>query len=315
MRFHCLLPVRDEADILAQTLNHALAWADSIWVYDTGSVDCSWEIVQEAAARDKRVIPVDKAPVFFSETHLRPYLFDLARRQMEEGDWFLRMDADEFHHVSPRDFVTQMMRPHETLAYHQYFDFRLLKSEAEAWGEGGETVADRSRPIEERRRNYTVSVYSEPRLCRYRTTMKWPAGISFPFNAGYVARERLPIRHYPHRDPLQLQRRCRLRALMMGDPTHDGQSYLHWLEDDWKSLLTPDDAPGLLHWPPGRELPQVRQLNHLRKGQVRLAQRLLHAGLLPLMDRRRPAFGAEDKPVPLPAELARNLETLLNPKN
>lgn len=315
MRFHCLLPVRDEADILAQTLNHALTWADSIWVYDTGSVDSTWDIVLEAAARDKRVIPMEKKPVFFSETHLRAYLFDKARRKMAEGDWFLRMDADEFHHLSPKDFVEQRMRRHETLAYHQYYDFRLLRSEAAAWESGEETVADRSRPIEQRRRHYTVSVYSEPRLCRYRKTMQWPAGISFPYNAGYVAKERLPIRHYPHRDPLQLQRRCRLRALMMADPTHDGQSYLHWLEDDWKSFLTADDAPGLLYWEPGCELPQVRQLNHLKKGLARLAQRVLHGTLLPVMDARRPAFGPEQSPVPLPEDLVRRLETLLDAQN
>ena len=58
--FFALLPVRDEADIIGQCLDHALRWADEIYVFDTGSVDNAWEIVQEFASRDKRVVPMRK---------------------------------------------------------------------------------------------------------------------------------------------------------------------------------------------------------------------------------------------------------------
>ncbi|MEQ1751412.1 MAG: glycosyltransferase, partial [Prosthecobacter sp.] len=64
MKFHCLLPVRDEADIIGQCLQHLLMWADAIYVFDTGSVDNTWEIVQDFAAKDKRVIPLRKDPVY-----------------------------------------------------------------------------------------------------------------------------------------------------------------------------------------------------------------------------------------------------------
>ncbi|HYF37471.1 MAG TPA: glycosyltransferase family 2 protein, partial [Prosthecobacter sp.] len=215
MRFHVLLPVRDEADIIRQCLRHLLGWADRICVFDTGSVDDTWEIVQAVAAEDERVVPLRKEAVYFSEPKLRGWIFHQARQHMRTGDWFVRADADEFHHVPPPEFVRTRLRPHETIAYHQYYDFRLTGSEVELWEEGKETLADRARPIEERRRWYTMSEYSEPRLCRYRESMQWPPTVSFPFNAGYVARTRLPIRHYPHRDPVQLERRCLLRAVMM----------------------------------------------------------------------------------------------------
>ena len=55
-------------------------WADAIYVFDTGSVDETWEIVQDFAARDKRVVPIRKEPVFFSETRLRGYMFHVARQ-------------------------------------------------------------------------------------------------------------------------------------------------------------------------------------------------------------------------------------------
>ncbi|MBE2286880.1 MAG: glycosyltransferase family 2 protein [Prosthecobacter sp.] len=313
--FHCLLPVRDEADIIGQNLQHALTWADAIYVFDTGSVDDTWDIVQQAAARDKRVVPLRKEPVYFSETRLRGGMFHLARSRMRDGDWFLRMDADEFHHVPPPEFIKTRMSAHETIAYHQYFDFRLLQSEVKGWEEGQESLRDRARPIEDRRRHYTVSVYAEPRLCRYRSTMQWPATVSFPFNAGYVARERLPIRHYPHRDPAQLERRCRLRAVMMADKENRSNwsrpELHHWAEAEWRKFITPDDLPELEVWMPGTDLPHVRQLNHLRGPLTRAAQRLTHAFLLPLLDARRPAFNNGTSPQQIPAEIVQRLEAEL----
>src|SRR5687767_5208812 len=133
MKFIALLPVRDEADIIGQCLKQLLEWVDAIYVFDTGSVDETWQIVQDFVGRDKRVIPIGQEPVFFSETRLRGYMFHVARQQMRQGDWFLRVDADEFHHIQPPDFVKDHMRKHETVAYHQYYDFRLLQSEVEAW--------------------------------------------------------------------------------------------------------------------------------------------------------------------------------------
>jgi glycosyltransferase involved in cell wall biosynthesis len=213
MRFHALLAIRDEADIIGQSLQHMLKWADTIFVFDTGSVDETWEIVQEAAAADRRVRPLNQDAVVFDDSLVRGWLFDKARKEMEEGDWFLRVDADEFHHVTPPEFVRTRLSKHETVVWHQYYDFRLLESEVTAWRAGKETVADRQRPIADRRRWFTVSSYSEPRLCRYRSTMRWPKSASFPINAGFVARERLPVRHYLHRDPPQLNKRCKIRAL------------------------------------------------------------------------------------------------------
>lgn len=315
MKFTCLLPARDEADIIGQCLTQLLTWADAIYVFDTGSVDETWEIVQEFAARDKRVLPMRKEAVYFSEPRVRGYMFNVAREQMQDGDWFLRVDADEFHHIAPPEFVRTHMRRHETVAYHQYYDFRLLQSEVTAWERGEETLVDRARAIAERRRHYTVSTYSEPRLCRYRVTMQWPETVSFPYNAGLVARERLPIRHYPHRDPIQLHRRCRLRTVMMADAENRtnwrGLVHHHWDEADWSQFVTPDDLTGLKHWKHGTELPLVYATDHLQQPHVRAAQRLAHAFLLPWLDARRLAFSPNAQPQPISRRIVQELARAL----
>ena len=116
MSFIALLPVRDEADIIGQSLRHALAWADAIYVFDSGSVDNTWEIVLDLASREKRVKPIRKEPVYFSDTRVRGFLFHYARQFMRDGDWFLRIDADEFHHIPPPEFAKPHLRKGETIA-------------------------------------------------------------------------------------------------------------------------------------------------------------------------------------------------------
>jgi hypothetical protein len=211
--------------------------------------------------------------------------------------------------------VKTRLRKHETIVYHQYYNFCLLDSEMRAWQEGRETLADRARPIEERRRWFLPSVYSEPRLCRYRRTMQWPPTVSFPYNAGFVARERLPIRHYPHRDPMQLERRCRLRAVMMADRENRqnwSQPELHhWAEAEWRKFITPDDEPGLQQWTAGEPLARVGYMNHLARPPKRVAQRLVHACMLPLLDRCRPKWPSDAYPQRIPPALVAQLEEAL----
>jgi glycosyltransferase involved in cell wall biosynthesis len=307
MRFICLLPVRDEADIIGQCLGQLLRWADEIHIFDTGSVDSTWEIVWDWAAKDKRIVLLKKDPVYFSETYLRGWMFHQARKKMRNGDWFLRVDADEFHHIPPPEFVKTRLRRHETIVWYQYYEFQLTQSDVAEWEAGRETLADRSRSIEQRRRWFTAGAYCEPRLCKYRETMRWPPMVTFPYNAGFVARERLPIRHYPHRDPAQLDRRCRLRTLMLRDPTRHEGSFVHWRQNEWQKFVVPDNQPGLRHWAPGTELPELRLLNHLAKLPQRTAQRIIHAVGLPLLDRLRPAWEEGTYPQKIPDELTRHL--------
>jgi glycosyltransferase involved in cell wall biosynthesis len=311
-RFHALLPVRDEADVIGQSLQQMLIWADAIYVFDTGSVDNTWEIVQDFSTKDRRVIPLKRDPVYYSEPLLRGWMFHQARKNMKDGDWFLRVDADEFHHIPPPEFVATRLRKHETIVWHQYYDFRLTASEVKAWEAGKETLADRNLPIEQRRQWFTTSEYSEPRLCRYRETMQWPTTHSFPCNAGYVALERLPIRHYPHRDPEQLRRRVRLRAIMMANCHNWTQpENHHWSEAEWRRFVAPNDLPGMLHWQPGTDLPRPNFASHLRRRHIRALQRFVHAFCLPILDRTRSKWAETAYPPRIPRDMVNVLNAEL----
>jgi hypothetical protein len=325
MRFHGLMVIRDEDDILPQCLAHLLKWIDAIYILDLGSKDSTWQIVQEAAARDRRIIPWKSEPYRFDES-LRGYVFDAFRSQFEDGDWILRLDADEFYEMTPREFVSRRMHPHESCVCLAWYYFRLTSREVEDYEAGKMALMeDRCRPIEDRRRFYKIPEYAEPRMFRYRASMKWPASRSFPFNAGYMAQERIPIRHYPHRDPEQMKKRYRLRATMMELQASAGP---HWRLADWrKEVLQVDGSnfreqtgaseglsaaeghtAGELHyWQPGTALPPIgNDIQHRSSLSRRAVQRVIHPHLVRWMDSFREAW-SPIQPQRLSAEIQARL--------
>jgi hypothetical protein len=318
--------LRDEEDVIADCLDHLLGWIDGVYILDLGSTDRTWDIVQDYAARDKRVVAFEHRPIIYDD-NLRSYHFHHFRDRFDPGDWVMKIDADEFYHVDPPRFVRERLRAGDSAVHLQWYFFRLTRREVEDYDSGRvDILEDRRRPIWERRRYYKVSEYAEPRMFRYRRGMQWSHSASFPYNAGFVARERIPIRHYPHRDPLQMERRYRLRAAMMKLKPH---AWGHWELDDWRTEVVDErgatagsaagqksgvagesgvDTGPLLYWEPGTELPERPLHNHVPPLRRRLAQRIVHPLLLPLLDARRPPYDPAAAP---PKEIAAEVQAAL----
>ena len=324
MRFIGLMLLRGEEDVIAQNLTHLLGWIDSLYILDLGSTDQTWEIVNDFARRDKRIILHDRKPIIYSD-NLRGLLFDRYSDRFSPGDWIMKIDADEFYHVTPPAFVNQRLGKMETSVLLQWYFFRLTQAEVNRYDSGQVDVsADRTRPIEERRRYYKISEYAEPRMFKYRRTIRWPDTQSVPFNAGFVARERIPVRHYPHRDPPQMIARFKLRAAMMELRAHAGG---HWKLDDWRAEIVDDrgiaqasrgskrglsgengiDTGALLYWEPGSVLKEQPMYNHLAPPMQRLMQRVIHPALLPILDRARPSYDKSFEPQLIPVAVQQSL--------
>ena len=321
MRFHGLMLLRDEGDIIAETLTHLLTWIDVLHIYDLGSTDETWDIVQDFALRDARIQPFKHEPTVYQDS-LRCIMFDRLRSGFAKGDWIQKIDGDEFYPVPPPKFVKERLLPSEGMVHLQWYFFRLTTDEAAAYESGAIPISeDRKRSIIDRRRYYKVSQYSEPRLFRYRPTMQWPSTTHWPYNAGLLAYERIPVLHYPHRDPTQLTRRFALRAAMKQRKAAAGD---HWNTADWHGeLVDPHtgiahgakldkleglagengiDTGPLLYWEPGTPLPEVHLHHQIAPPLTRLAQRITHAALLPILDRRRPGFDRSYIPELISAE-------------
>lgn len=322
-RIYGIMLVRDEDDIIEEVLRHAATFCEHIWVGDTGSTDATWEIVSALDGEYDNISAEFHQPLVFHQG-IRSIIFDKYRHLFADGDWICKLDADEIYAVDPRRFIADHVRWHESAIYLQWYYFRLTDRDVEAWERGDETVADRARSVVDRRRYYQMSVWSELRMFRYRRTMQWGPYCALPWNVGYPARARVPILHYPHRDPLQMAKRFALRREMRrrtrerGIQTGPGP---HWDVDGWREEVVPVnsgvgsgvayDARGLArhidedkgtkvmkglterpnHWPAGKSLPPAPALtNHRPVGAKGLALRVLHPALVRLADRTRPRY-------------------------
>jgi hypothetical protein len=331
MAFHGLMIVRDEGDVLAQVMEHLLTWIDHLYVWDLGSTDNTWEIVEQFAAKDKRVVPFLYRPTIYSDS-IRSYMFHKLRDRFKQGDWIIKVDGDEFYEINPPDFIRDRLRPIDSALYLQWYYFRLTNRDVAAWERGEETLADRARPIQDRRRFYNIVEYTEPRLFKYRRNMQWLQNVYWPYNTGFVAKERIPLRHYPHRDPAQMQSRYDLRFEMMGLKAAAGG---HWNLKDWRSDVIDMDAPkaqpaegeatgvrtmagirddDLRELKPGEKLPEVRLTGHIARGVKRFAQRMVYSGLTWFLDRRRPKFDPNFEFPPIPPEIQQRLKDKRNAK-
>jgi hypothetical protein len=303
--YHGILLTRDDEDIISQCIAHALTWCDQLYVFETGGFDRTWDIIVEWSRKDPRISCFqNEGGQALMESGLRGYVFERYRHRMRAGDWVVQVDSDEFYHVAPPEFVERSVRKCETAVYNSTYEFRLTRGEVEGWLAGREGVADRKRPIHERRRFYTLLRHAEPRMFRYRPSMQWPPFVAYPYNAGFVARARIPIRHYPHRDPLQLARRWVLRKTLadQADP-----NWRHWQLDSWRDLVAADDDCELRYWKAQAALPGDESVHHLAPFPKRAVQRLLHSGVMLRLDRCRPKFPADWRPKQLGAEVVRSI--------
>src|SRR6185503_5119692 len=101
MKIHGLCVVKNEADIIEQTLRSAARWCDSIYVLDNGSTDGTWEKVQALAGELPAVIPFMRDARPFDDS-IRGEILRHHAARAKRDDWWCILDADEFYVADPR---------------------------------------------------------------------------------------------------------------------------------------------------------------------------------------------------------------------
>lgn len=303
MRFHGLLIARDEGDIIGQTLAHLLTWCDVIHVFDSGSCDDTYDIVQSFATRERgRVVPFGKARTIFSPTH-RAKMFEELRHTFEHGDWIARLDADEFFHIAPPVFIRERVRWPAARIFARHYEFVMTRGMF-ARLDGEHTAAREFAASAQGHSQVYVpdrSMWYETRLVKFRRGMRWGKGQPVPFDAGLPAFERIPIRHYRWRSPEQMRARLRLRLVQAKLDVHGD----HWMRDQLDQWLYDDEDSRLALWDGVSDLPHFHDLRHLENPRKRLLRNVYYRlGLPSLRDLARAgwpvgeAFPADPTPEP-----------------
>jgi len=227
MKIYSLCLVKDECDVIAQTLTAAAAWSEAIYVFDNGSTDGTWATVLELARTHTQIVPDRQNSTPYSP-NLRRELFETHRKEAAEGDWWCSLDADEFYIDDPFVFLASVPSRFDEI-WAASFEYYFTEKDADRY-EDDPTLYGDEVPVEQKLRYY-VNNWSEPRFFRYRHRLIWRQG-AWPERLGRVYPVRIRLKHFQYRSPQQIQKRLSTRL----EPMARGR-FLHEMLPDWKEAV------------------------------------------------------------------------------
>src|SRR5204862_7693135 len=228
MAIRALSLVKNEGDIIAHNLRAASRWCEAVYVFDNGSTDGTWDIVQELARTIPQIVPFKQDAKPFSDS-LRQEMFDRYRKAARIGDWWCVLDADEFYVDDPRLFLSRVSPLYRSV-WPQLYTYLFTEADASRSTDA---------PAPERLRHYVLGEYSEPRFVRH-----WRDMTAFPPSELHpIYPERIRMRHYPYRSPQQIELRLATRreAMNRGEFAHELRS--NWATAAIATELDPDAPP------------------------------------------------------------------------
>ncbi len=272
MKIHGIMLVKNEADIIEYTIEQSRNWCDSIYVYDNGSTDDTWDIVQRLSSTDKRIVPFKQDDAPFRDA-LRGEVFRQFSKNASTGDWWCRLDADEVYIDDPRTFLQRVPTAHHVV-WSLHYQYYLTKDEAAHFADPD---CDPSLPriTESNVPKYFRVNGSEARFFRHRSRLRWGSDSSWPDHMGVVHSRRIRLRHYQYRSPAQIQVRLDTRRVAA---SQGWRHFDHSLELDWREKLV--DRCGLEYENSTAALDGASVCNttpsHMEPKSRRLMKQLLH---------------------------------------
>ena len=218
--------VKNEDDIIAQTLTYAAQHCDRIFVLDNGSSDETWSIVQDLARRSSTIIPFEQSSEPYGDW-LRAKVVNAVHTELSDDDWWMIVDSDEFLAEDPRPVIDAAVAEQADLISTWQIQFYFTERDLTRWERGEDC---RSTPIVERGRYYVIN-WQEPRLFRNRRHREWDAraNIKVPDWVERDCRRRIFNRHYQFRDPEQMTKRLALR--------HGHNLFPHVVSVNWRDSM------------------------------------------------------------------------------
>ncbi len=194
--------VKNEEDIIAESVGHAARFCDKVFVVDNASTDRTWEIVNGIDLDN--VVPICSKEFVFRD-YLRVRFMETRKEELGLDNWWYIFDADEFLLEEPTASIAQAEAEGADCIAVGVINFLLTKDEVQrAQSEGkGETWRDR--------RWYVL--YESGPVKLFKNTKYIDYGIcdSIPFGLLKECSRRLPLKHYPHRSIAQLEKRIQAR--------------------------------------------------------------------------------------------------------
>ena len=229
MKIFGICLIKNEADIIEYSLNEHSKWADYIFVYDNGSTDNTWQIVNDLAKVNPKIVPFKSEAKPFRDG-LRAEVFNEYRHMASPGDWWcIRCDSDEFYIDDPRTFLPKVKGYHHVVTSLHY-EYRLTYEDVEAFT-FDKSVAELLKQIN----YYHPKQTSEIRFVKHRIGLEWPEGnYGFPKHKGIISPLQIRLKHFQYRSPKQIEGRIEVRR----QATQDGYKFFGRDNvDTWRDKL------------------------------------------------------------------------------
>lgn len=238
MKIRSLLVMKDEGDVIGESIGRALEWSDQILVLDNGSSDGGWETVSRMALVEPRISVIGRISRHFNDG-FRAHCFHAAKREAEPGDWWCRLDADEIYAEDPRPLLASM--PNDVFSvWSAELTYFLTDVDVERYerNPGGFL----SLPVELKCRHY-INYSSEPRFFRHERRLQWieeDSGFPPVLWRRPAARRRILLKNFRYRSPDQIQRRLDARrSIPYAEFSHERIS-------DWQTAVAGIRTAGAL---------------------------------------------------------------------
>lgn len=270
---NCL--VKNEADMIEETLRHAVRWCDRIFVFDNGSTDGTWKKVLTLAETEPRIVPFQSTATPFRNT-LRMETFNRYRNEGAPGDWWCILDADEIYVDNPREFLSAVPRRHHAVwgVYFQHYftDLDVLRHARNPQAYPPHTSAEQAL-------RYYRCNWSELRFFRHRSGLVWDCG-SAPRHLGVVHPRRIRFKHYQYRSPDQIQLRLRTRQEAIAKGCDTLRTYRG--VTDWRQTVVPATSCRPADSPEAYAIEEENLPRHLEPPLQRAVKLFMHGtGLWP----------------------------------
>lgn len=226
MDIYGFMIVKDEADILAQTIQSLLKYGGfrKIFIFDNHSSDNTMDVAQRFAS--DQVVTNHLSDPFSDQLK-----YDNVYRHQQifnEGDWFAILDADEIYQEHLQPLIQKATENNHNCIETRSAQFYFTELE-------DNQHFDPEIPAEQQRRHYLLN-YGEPRVFRHANGHRWTAdGVKLREAPLSIAPSRLLIHHLQFRSAQQTQRRIEVRK----QNNKHSNNWGHINSDNWHNYIVP----------------------------------------------------------------------------